>query len=123
MGRTCSAFTAVVMALGLKAGEIENSVPRVIRMLAIMTVGGYAFDEKLNKFNRSMNRGYRLSKWFTSEFGSTQCRQITKCDFSDQTGVGNYIDNNCITRCKQIAEKVAEKVQHMLADEDLPPNL
>ena len=77
MGRTCSAFTAGVMAIGLKAGEIENSRLRVIRLLAIMTVGGDAFDDRLNKFNRSMNRGYRLSKWFASEFGSTQCRTIT----------------------------------------------
>ena len=39
MGRTCSAFTAGVMAIGLKDGEIENSRLRVIRLLAIMTVG------------------------------------------------------------------------------------
>ena len=64
MGKTCSAFTAGVMAIGLRAGEIENSRLRVIRLLAIMTAGGDAFDESINKFNRSMNRGYQLSKWF-----------------------------------------------------------
>ena len=115
MGRTCSAFTAGVMAIGLRTGEIEDSPLRVIRLLAIMTVGGNAFDEKINKFNRSMNRGYKLSRWFTKEFGSTQCQAITHCDFSDLTGVNNYIEGDCITRCRQIAEKVAVKVQTMIS--------
>jgi hypothetical protein len=115
MGKTCSAFTAGVMAIGLRDGEIENSPPRVIRLLAIMTVGGNAFDEKINKFNRSMNRGYKLSKWFTKEFGSTQCQAITHCDFSDLAGVNNYIERDCITGCKQIAEKVATHVQTMVS--------
>lgn len=115
LGKTCSAFTAGVMAIGVKAGEIEDSLLRVIRLLAIMTVGGNAFDEKINKFNRSMNRGYRLSRWFAKKFGSTQCQAITHCDFSDLTGVNNYIEGDCITRCKQIAEKVAAKVQTMIS--------
>jgi C_GCAxxG_C_C family probable redox protein len=115
MGRTCSAFTAGVMAIGLRAGEIENSRLRVIRLLAIMTIGGNAFDEKINKFNRSMNRGYKLSRWITKEFGSTQCQPITGCDFSDPTGVSNFVESDCITRCREITEKVAERVQMLLA--------
>ncbi|MGE5220828.1 MAG: C-GCAxxG-C-C family protein [Omnitrophica WOR_2 bacterium] len=115
MGKTCSAFAAGVMAIGLRSGEIENSIPRVIRLLAIMTAGGNAFEEGLNKFNRSMNRGYRLSKWFVKEFGSTQCRAITQCDFSNSTGVSNYVEGNLITRCKTIAGQVVERVQRMLA--------
>jgi C_GCAxxG_C_C family probable redox protein len=115
MGRTCSAFTAGVMAMGLQAGEIEDSPLRVIRLLAIMTVNGNAFDEKINKFNPSMNRGYRLSKWFAREFGSTQCQAITQCDFSDQAGVSQYIQGGCLLGCRQIAEKVALKAQAMIA--------
>jgi Putative redox-active protein (C_GCAxxG_C_C) len=110
MGRTCSAFTAGVMAIGLRIGEIENSPLRVIRLLAIMTVDGNAFDDKLNKFSHSMNLGFKLSKWFTKEFGSTQCCEITGCDFSAPIGVNKYIEDGCITKCKQIAEKVAAKV-------------
>jgi C_GCAxxG_C_C family probable redox protein len=116
MGKTCSAFAAGVMAIGLRAGEIENSIPRVIRLLAIMTIGGNAFDERINKFNRSMNRGYRLSKWFVKEFGSTQCQAITQCDFSDPLCVSNYIEKDRITKCKTIANQVAEKVQMILAE-------
>jgi len=115
MGRTCSAFTAGVMAIGLRDGEIEDSRLRVIRLLAIMTVGGDAFDERINKFNRSMNRGYKLSKWFAGEFGSTQCQAITGCDFSDPKGVSNYVEGDLITRCKSIGRKVAEKVQTLRA--------
>jgi hypothetical protein len=115
MGKTCSAFTAGVMAIGLRAGEIENNPLKVIWMLAIMTAGGNAFEEGINKFNRSVNRGRELSKWFVKEFGSTQCQAITQCDFSDTTGVGNFIEDDHITRCREIAEKVAGKVQQMLA--------
>ena len=81
-GLTCSAFTAGLMAVGLKLGEIEDSYLRVIRMLAIMIVGGNAFADHMNKFNRLMNIGHRMSKWFRKEFGSTLCREITQCDFS-----------------------------------------
>jgi C_GCAxxG_C_C family probable redox protein len=116
MGMTCSAFTAGVMAVGLRSGEIENSPPRVIRMLARMTFGGNAFDERINKFNRTMNAGYRMSKWFTQEFGSTQCRAITQCDFSTQAGVKKYIETDCVTGCREIAKKVAERVQRTLTD-------
>jgi hypothetical protein len=104
MGMTCSAFAAGVMAIGLKSGEIENSPSKVIRMLYRMTTDGDAFDEKINKFNRTMNAGYRLSRRFTKEFGSTQCRAITGCDFSTDEGVHKYIANGWVTRCKLIAE-------------------
>lgn len=114
MGRTCSAFTAGVMAMGLKAGEIENSRLRVIRLLALMTVGGNAFDEGINKFNRSMNRGYKMSKWFKDEFGSTQCLAITGCDFSNSKGVSDYVDGDVTTTCRTIAARVAEQVQMLL---------
>jgi len=114
MGRTCGALTAGVMAIGLKDGEIENSRLRVIRLLAIMTVGGDAFGDDLNKFNASMNRGNRLSKWFANEFGSTRCQKITGCDFSDPMGVSRYIDGGQITRCRAIGCRVAEQVQAMV---------
>jgi hypothetical protein len=116
MGRTCSAFAAGVMGIGLRIGEIEDSPLRVIRLLAIMTMDGNAFDDKLNKFNHSMNLGYRLSKWFVKEFGSTQCQAITGCDFSNPQGVGSYIEGGCVTRCQQITERVASKVRAMTSE-------
>ncbi len=116
MGLTCSAFTAGVMAIGLQSAEIENSPVRVVGLLARMTFGGDAFDDNINKFNRTMNAGYRMSKWFASEFGSTQCRAITGCDFSTVEGVQRYMDADCVVRCGQIAGKVAQRVQETLAE-------
>ena len=117
MGLTCSAFAAGVMALGLRRGEIENSLPRVVRMLAIMTVGGDALKEDLNKFNASLMRGYRLSRWFEQEFGSTQCLAITQSDFATASGVDAYVRDNRIATCRNVAERVAAQVEQMLASE------
>jgi C_GCAxxG_C_C family probable redox protein len=113
-GITCSAFTASVMAIGLKIGDIENSYLRVMRMLSIMVSDGNPFEESVNKFNWAMNTGHRLSRWFRREFSSTQCQAITQCDFSSAAGVEKYIASDGITRCRRIANMVAEQVQNIL---------
>ena len=115
-GLTCSAFTAGVMAIGLKIGEIENSYLRVTRMLALMVSGGNAFSDGLNKFNPTLNTGHRLSKWFRTEFGSTQCQAITQCDFSCKAGVVKYVSDDGVTKCRRIAKMVAEQVQNILKE-------
>lgn len=120
-GMTCSAFAAGVMAVGLRLGEIETSRRKVLRMIALMAIGGNAFDDHLNKFNRLMNMGYRMSRWFKREFGSTQCRAITRCDFSSAEGVSQYIDSDEVTRCRSIAEKVAEKVRSTIEEAERKP--
>lgn len=113
-GMTCSAFAAGVMAVGLRAGEIENSRLRVLRMIAVMMAGGNVLDDDMNRFNRIVNIGNRMSLWFKREFGSTQCRSITKCDFSANAGVRRYIESDSVSRCRTIAEKVAEKTRSMI---------
>jgi C_GCAxxG_C_C family probable redox protein len=114
-GLTCSALTAGVMALGLAIGEIENSRLRVLRMIATMAVGGDAFADKLNAFNRTMNLGHRLSLWFAAEFGSTQCRDIRRCDFASLDDVSRYVDDGGTARCRALTERVARRVQAMVA--------
>src|SRR5512140_1988472 len=116
-GMTCGAFTAGVMAIGLKLGEIENSYLRVTRMLATMVTGGNAFTDEMNKFNPAINAAHRLSKWFRGEFGSTQCQAVTQCDFSCMEGVKKYISTDGIHGCRKIAKMVAERVQSLLASE------
>ncbi len=113
-GLTCSAFTAGLMAVGMKLGEIEGSYLRVVRMLATMVVGGNALADHLNKFNRLMNTGNRMSKWFTKEFGSTLCREITQCDFSSLEDVHRYIGKGSVSNCKIIAEKVARQAERII---------
>lgn len=115
-GMTCSAFTAGVMALGLQLGEIEHSRLRVLCMIALMAVGGNAFADDTNEFSRIMNLGHHLSEWFTGEFGSTQCRDITQCEFSSMAGVNRYIEGDGVSRCRVIADKVARRVQEMLEE-------
>jgi len=113
-GLTCSAFTAGLMAVGLKLGEIEDSFPRVVRMLATMIAGGNALADHMNKFNRVMNIGNRMSKWFKKEFGSTLCREVTQCDFSSLEHVHRYIENRSVTTCKFIAERVAAHAEMII---------
>ena len=116
-GLTCSAFTAGLMAIGLKLGELENSYLRVIRMLATMIVGGNALADHMNKTNRLMNIGNRMSKWFTKEFGSTLCHEITQCDFSSLGNVHRYIEKGSLNICKIIAEKVAKQAERIIVAE------
>ena len=113
-GLTCSAFTAGLMAVGLKLGEIEDSYLRVFRMLATMIAGGNALADHMNKFNRLMNTGNRMSKWFKREFGSTLCREVTQCNFSSLENVHRYIEKGSVTTCKSIAEKVAMQAEMII---------
>jgi C_GCAxxG_C_C family probable redox protein len=117
MGMTCSALAAGVMAMGLRAGEIESSRPRVLRMLLTMMVGGDALDDRLNKFNRSVKRGRELARWFAGEFGSTQCRDITGCTFSSSADVERYVRDGHSARCETIATRVAEEARAILLRE------
>ena len=113
-GLTCSAFTAGLMAVGLKLGEIEDSYLRVMRMLVTMIVGGNALADHMNKFNRLLNIGNRMSKWFKKEFGNTLCREVTQCDFSSLENVQWYIEKGSVTTCKIIAEKVARQTERII---------
>jgi hypothetical protein len=115
-GMTCSALTAGAMALGLRIGEIERRPWRVLRMVFLILTGGPAFHDRVNRFNGAMNRGGELAAWFTAQFGSTQCRQITRADFSSLPDVEAYLRNDGITQCRQITGKVAERVRFMLAE-------
>ena len=115
-GLTCSAFTAGLMAVGLKLGELEDSYLRVIRMLAVMIAGGNALADHMNKTNRLMNIGHRMSKWFRNEFGSTLCRDITQCEFSSLENVHRYIGKGSVNNCKIIAEKVARQAERIISE-------
>jgi C_GCAxxG_C_C family probable redox protein len=115
-GMTCSALTAGVMALGLALGEIEDSRPRVARMIATMALGGNAIADDVNKFNHVVNLGHELAGWFEAQFGSTQCRALTGCDFATAEGVHAYIGHDGTARCARIARLVAERVGTMIAE-------
>lgn len=113
-GRTCSALTAGVMALGLVRGRIEDSRRRVLRMLATMAVGGDASADHVNAFNPVMNLGHELAKWFEGEFGSTQCRALTGCDFASTADVREYVAKDGTGGCARMAERVAARVAELV---------
>jgi hypothetical protein len=115
-GMTCSALTAGVMALGLALGEIEDSHVRVARMLAMMAVGGDAFADEVNAFNRVMNLGHELAEWFEAEFGSIRCRELTGCDFASTADVDDYLERDGTVECSRLARRVAERVSAMVDD-------
>lgn len=119
-GMTCSALTAGVMALGLARGRIEDSRPRVLRMIGTMAAGGDAFADHVNAFNPAMNRGNELAEWFKGEFGTTQCRALTRRDFASPAEVRAYIDGDGTAVCRQLAHRVSARVAQMLAPEDPP---
>jgi hypothetical protein len=114
LGLTCSALAAGVMALGLAAGEIEGSRARVARMVATMALGGDALRDDLNAFNPSVNRGRRLARWFARDLGATQCRDLTRCDFSREADVARFVEAGQVTRCRRIAERVADRTASIL---------
>lgn len=116
-GQTCSALTAGVMALGLALGQIEDNRLRVLRMIATMAVGGNAFADDMNAFNRVMNLGHELARWFKVEFGSTQCHALTRCDFASPEGVRDYIAGEGVSTCAAMARRVSSRVTEILGDE------
>ena len=113
-GMTCSALTAGVMALGLALAQIENSRLRVLRMLSTMAVGGNASADELNAFNPVMNLGHKLAAWFQGEFGSTQCRELTGCDFATADDVQDYLATDSTAGCARIARGVAARVADLI---------
>jgi hypothetical protein len=102
------------MLLGLSFGGIEDSRRRVLRMIGTMAVRGDAFADDLNAFNRAMNLGHQLGRWFERRYGSTQCREVTGCDFSTPAGARTWARSGGVERCEAIAGEVALRVLAMV---------
>lgn len=113
-GMTCGAFTGGLLLLGERLGAIEDSYLRVLRQVATMAVRGDAFADERNAFNRAMNRGHELARWFAGHFGSTRCRELTGCDFDTAAGVGRYIEGDAVTRCGAMACEVETQAQRIV---------
>ncbi len=60
-----------------------------------------------------------MARWFASEFGATQCRAITQCDFSTAEGVDRYLAGRECARCEEIARGVAARVATMIDQFDV----
>jgi len=82
--------------------------------IATMIAGGNALADHMNKFNRVMNIGSRMSGWFTKEFGNTLCHEVTQCDFSSLGDVHRYIEKGSVNTCKMMAERVAKQAERII---------
>jgi C_GCAxxG_C_C family probable redox protein len=54
------------------------------------------------------------------EFGSTQCRALTGCDFASMADVREYIATDGTTRCTGIAQRVASRVADLVERSSSP---
>jgi hypothetical protein len=115
LNRTCGALAAGVMAISSATAKVENSYSRVARMNRLLRhESNEAMDEEINNFNRSINYGEELGRWFRNEFGSTKCYDIWRLNFSDKKDVNSFISGKCTLQCTYIAKKVTQKVKLMI---------
>jgi hypothetical protein len=110
---TCGALTAGVLVIGSIFGGIEDSYLRVLRMVGLMVAGRDAMKNDINKFNKAINIGNNLALKFIDEFGSSNCREITKTNFSSDEEIEIYFKENRMNRCKEISSWVANWVRNI----------
>jgi hypothetical protein len=112
---TCGALTAGVMALSSVTSKMEKSYSRVAKMNRMLRNGSNeAMNEEINNFNRSINLGEELGRWFRSEFGHTSCYDIWGYDFSKIKDAESYISGQCMKQCDYITKKLAQKVNMLV---------
>ncbi len=115
LNRTCDALTAGVMALSSLTARIENSYSRVAKMNRLLrNKSNEAMNEDINNFNRSINLAEELGIWFRNEFGSVNCYDIWRLDFSKTRDAESYVSGQCMIQCRYIANRVAQKVNMMV---------
>jgi hypothetical protein len=120
LGLTCSALTAGIMLMGRRLTVIEDSYPRVLRMVALLLARRDALADRTNAFNVTVNIGHRLADWFAAEYGSTQCRDITGSNFSAAADVRRFLAGGVVARCREIAAGVAARTREILSPEGQP---
>jgi hypothetical protein len=93
--------------------ETDGSSATSIEFLSAHACPG--FRKRMGFRTRSL-RTLLLARWFNAEFGDTQCRALTGCDFSTVSGAMRYTETDAVERCRAISEKVAAEVLRMAAD-------
>jgi hypothetical protein len=112
-GLTCSALAGGLLLLGHHLGAVENSRLRVLRQVATMAVRGDAFADDRNAFNRAMNRGHDLARWFAGRFDGIGCRELTGCDLDTLDGVRAYVEGDTVAHCAEMARQVAAEADRL----------
>ena len=99
---TCGLLIGSSMAIGLLCGQGKEGIP----------------EEHESERNKAINAVGKLYRGFIKEFGSTYCKTLINCDFSNQEDLNRYIQNKVwkntcdvflkfvMNKCMEIAEKI-----------------
>ena len=115
-GMTCGALTAGVLAIGMNFGAYRDSGWRVFKMTLRMFAGADAESDHINAFNRALNISNELASGFEREFGSTNCYDILKADFSTLEGVNRYVSEGLIDKCREITGSVVRRTRRLVEE-------
>jgi hypothetical protein len=74
---TCGLFIGSSIAIGLRCGQGKEGIP----------------EEHLDDRQRAIQAVEELYKDFLKEFGSTDCKTLSLCDFSDSQKLEQWIRN------------------------------
>lgn len=101
---TCGLLIGSSIAIGLLCGQGEEGIP----------------EEHESERNKAIHAVAELYKGFLKEFGSTDCKTLSHCDFSNPEDLNRYTQNKgwkntcdvflkfVMNECIEMAEKVKE---------------
>jgi C_GCAxxG_C_C family probable redox protein len=116
-GSTCGALAAGVTAVSSKLGGVEDSLLRVLRMLATMAFSEErAMRDERNAANRAIRIAGALARWFEKEYGTTRCAELTHADFASLPSVEKFCADG-LTLCMERARRVAVETKRLIAEE------
>jgi len=98
---TCGLLIGSSIAIGLRCGQGKEGIP----------------EEHEQERNKAIHAVYELYSDFLKEFGSTDCKTLSHCDFSNPEELNRYTQNKgwkntcdiflkfVVNKCSELAEK------------------
>jgi len=98
---TCGLLIGSSIAIGLRCGQGKEGIP----------------EEHEQERNKAIHAVYNLYSDFLKEFGSTDCKTLSHCDFSNPEELNRYTQNKgwkntcdiflkfVVNKCSELAEK------------------
>jgi hypothetical protein len=98
---TCGLLIGSSIAIGLRCGQGKEGIP----------------EEHEQERNKAIHAVYELYNDFLKEFGSTDCKTLSHCDFSNPEELNRYTQNKgwkntcdiflkfVVNKCSELAEK------------------
>jgi hypothetical protein len=118
LGKTCSALTAGVMAIGQRLGAIESSRLKVLALMARLMRGDDELPDDLNAFHPAIHAAHRLVARFVDDHGTTSCRDLLRVDLGTGEGCVKYLARDMLPSCRKTVANVALRVREVLTSAD-----